>query len=409
MISENAKYWLRLSKALGFCNKKIKALYEMYSDISVFFEGGENEWRFCGIFSDRDLDHLKNIGRETSDSIISRCEELGYSIISIDDSLYPQCLREISDPPAVIYVWGNLPDVDNLDSVGIVGTRTASNYGLKNSYSFGYALSRYGIVVISGGALGVDCASHRGALAANGVTVCVRGCGINYPYLMDNAAMREAITNKGAVISEYPPDTPPMPYQFPERNRIIAALSDGLLIIESGKKSGSLITAGYALQMGRQLFALLGNNSPENEGSNGMIKNGSAKPITDIMDIVVALRNSEVQFEPDEDIPLDELEKIPVKPHREKANKAKPSKQKEKKQPEHTEQEMLAKKPVHREVSGLSQDAEKVYRYLSADPVNTDKISQDTCLPISRVLTALTQLEIYDLVVSKGGRRFSLK
>ena len=409
MISENAKYWLRLSKALGFCNKKIKKLYEMYSDISAFFEDGEKEWRFCGIFSDRDLDHLKNIGPETSDSIISRCEELGYSIISIDDSLYPQCLREISDPPAVIYVWGNLPDVDNLDSVGIVGTRTASNYGLKNSYSFGYALSRYDIVVISGGALGVDCASHRGALAANGVTICVRGCGINYPYLMDNAAMREAITNKGAVISEYPPDTPPMPYQFPERNRIIAALSDGLLIIESGKKSGSLITAGYALQMGRQLFALLGNNSPENEGSNGMIKNGSAKPITDIMDIVVALRNSEVQFEPDEDIPLDELEKIPVKPHREKANKAKPSKQKEKKQPEHTEQEMLAKKPVHREVSGLSQDAEKVYRYLSADPVNTDKISQDTCLPISRVLTALTQLEIYDLVVSKGGRRFSLK
>ena len=409
MISENAKYWLRLSKALGFCNKKIKALYEMYSDISVFFEGGENEWRFCGIFSDRDLDHLKNIGRETTDGIISRCEELGYSIISIDDSLYPQCLREISDPPAVIYVWGNLPDVDNLDSVGIVGTRTASNYGLKNSYSFGYALSRYGIVVISGGALGVDCASHRGALAANGVTICVRGCGINYPYLMDNAAMREAITNKGAVISEYPPDTPPMPYQFPERNRIIAALSDGLLIIESGKKSGSLITAGYALQMGRQLFALLGNNSPENEGSNGMIKNGSAKPITDIMDIVVALRNSEVEFDPEEDIPLDELEKMPVKHHRKKAHKAKPAKNKEKKQPDLIEQEMLEKKPVHREVSGLSQDAEIIYRYISADPVNADKISQDTCLPISRVLTALTQLEIYDLVASKGGRLFSLK
>ena len=402
MISENAKYWLRLSKALGFCNKKIKALYEMYSDISVFFEGGENEWRFCGIFSDRDLDHLKNIGRETSDSIISRCEELGYSIISIDDSLYPQCLREISDPPAVIYVWGNLPDVDNLDSVGIVGTRTASNYGLKNSYSFGYALSRYGIVVISGGALGVDCASHRGALAANGVTICVRGCGINYPYLMDNAAMREAITNKGAVISEYPPDTPPMPYQFPERNRIIAALSDGLLIIESGKKSGSLITAGYALQMGRQLFALLGNNSPQNEGSNARIKEGTAVPVTDFMDILVAFDNRyyDTEVRDIDNISLADIEAIPVKG-------GKPSKT----LPEKTRQAEPepAPEPVHKRDLKLKGDLKKVYEDLSAEPVHIDAIAARLMLPVFRVSVALTQLQIMGLVGVEPGRKFFLK
>ena len=201
MKSKNVKYWIWLSKALGFGSTKIKALYELYRDISVFCDGGEKEWRFSGLCTDTELRHLSNIKQDAADGIISRCDELGYSILPIDDDAYPKCLRAIPNPPAVLYVWGSLPDVDKSDTIGIVGTRTASNYGLKNSYSFGYALAKYEFIVVSGGALGVDCASHRGVLAANGVTVCVRGCGINYPYLMDNAAMREAITQKGAVAS----------------------------------------------------------------------------------------------------------------------------------------------------------------------------------------------------------------
>ena len=415
MKSENVKNWIWLSRALGFGSKKIKALYELYSDISVFCKGGEKEWRFSGIISDSEINHLKTIRPEIADGIISRCKELGYGVVAIDDEKYPECLRAISNPPAVLYVWGNLPDVDNICTVGIVGTRTASNYGLRNSYSFGYALSKYDFTVVSGGALGVDCASHRGTLAADGVTICVRGCGINYPYLMDNAAMREAITLRGAVISEYPPDTPPFPYRFPARNRIIAALSDGVLIIESGKKSGSLITADYALDMGKKLFALLGNNNPENEGSNERIKNRSAMPVTDFMDIVLALKSeADKQIDADDEIPLGEVEKIPVKSRVRRINQKKKGKKTEKSYsgedvPEREIREKLAKKPVHKDVSGLSEDADKIYRYLSAEPVNIDKISQDTGLPVNRALSALTQLEIYDLVISKSGRRFALK
>ena len=136
-------------------------------------------------------------------------------------------------------------------AVGIVGTRTASRYGVENSYKIAYSLSKYNVPIISGGALGVDCASHRGALAADGVSVCVRGCGINCSYLRENADMRRAITKRGAVISEYPPDEQPRSYYFPARNRIIAALSDGVVIIESGIRSGSLITADLALEMGK--------------------------------------------------------------------------------------------------------------------------------------------------------------
>ncbi len=380
MKSKNVKYWIWLSKALGFGSTKIKALYELYRDITVFCDGGEKEWQFSGLFTDTELRHLSNIKQDAADGIISRCDELGYSILPIDDDAYPKCLRAIPNPPAVLYVWGSLPDVDKSDTIGIVGTRTASNYGLKNSYSFGYA--------------------------PNGVTVCVRGCGINYPYLMDNAAMREAITQKGAVISEYPPDTPPYPYQFPARNRIIAALSDGVLIIESGKKSGSLITANYALDMGKQLFALLGNNSPENEGSNERIKSGAAKPVTDFLDIVVALRKTPDEQQDEEDIPLDEVEKIPVKS---KVRRIKPEKSVKKKDKGSSKQEVLSKKPVHKEITGFSQDAETVYKYLSDTPVSIDKISQDTGLPVNKIISSLTQLEIYDLIVSKGNRRFALK
>lgn len=406
MKSKNVKYWIWLSKALGFGSTKIKALYELYRDITVFCDGGEKEWQFSGLFTDTELRHLSNIKQDAADGIISRCDELGYSILPIDDDAYPKCLRAIPNPPAVLYVWGSLPDVDKSDTIGIVGTRTASNYGLKNSYSFGYALAKYKFIVVSGGALGVDCASHRGVLASNGVTVCVRGCGINYPYLMDNAAMREAITQKGAVISEYPPDTPPYPYQFPARNRIIAALSDGVLIIESGKKSGSLITANYALDMGKQLFALLGNNSPENEGSNERIKSGAAKPVTDFLDIVVALRKTPDEQQDEDDIPLDEVEKIPVKS---KVRRIKPEKSVKKKDKGSSKQEVLSKKPVHKEITGFSQDAETVYKYLSDKPVSIDKISQDTGLPVNKIISSLTQLEIYDLIVSKGNRRFALK
>ena len=393
MKSKNVKYWIWLSKAIGFANKKIKALYELYNDISVFCLGGEKEWKLSGILTINDIERMKNIKTDAADFIIDRCDKLGYSIIAIDDDAYPKCLKAISNPPAVLYVWGNLPDVDNIRTVGIVGTRTVSNYGLKNSFSFGYALSRYDITVISGGALGVDCASHKGALAANGVTVCVLGCGINYPYLMDNASMRESITLKGAVISEYPPDTPPMNYQFPARNRIIAALSDGVLIIESGKTSGSLITADYR-----------------------RIKSGSAKPVTDFMDIIIAF-SEQTDSQPDalEGIPLDEVEKIPVKS---KVRKTKPNQSAKKLEEGYSAEDILDKdapitlskpKPVHREVSGLSQDAEKIYRYLTSAPVNVDKISQDTDLPVYRTLSALTELEICDLAVSMSGNRFALK
>ena len=423
MISVNAKYWIWLTTALGYNNPKIKRLYELYNDISLFYTGREREWRYCGIFTENEIKKLNKKSLKDVEKIISRCEQLEYSVLSIDDDKYPKCLINIYAPPAVLYISGTLPDVDNRLTIGIVGTRKATKYGIDNSYKFGYALSKYGVATISGGALGIDCASHRGSLAADGVSICVRGCGINYDYLKENEKMRQAITKRGAVISEYPPDEKPMKYHFPARNRIISALSDGVLIIESGATSGSLITADFALEQGKDVFALLGNNSPQNEGSNNRIKEGSAIPVTDFMDILNSFDNlyvteAEVDFDK---IDFDDIEAIPVKGKKTfKAFNNKhisdnnitvesyKSKSENNKVKEKTKNNSV-KEIKHKDNINVSDTARLIYEYISNEPVHIDKISSDLDIPVYRVLSSLTELEINGLVEALIGRRYILK
>ena len=428
MISANALYWIQLTQALGYNNPKFKKLASIYSDISAFFRGGESEWRSCGIFSSLDLEKLAAMREDDAQAVLDRCEQLHYSVLTLDDAEYPARLYHIYAPPAVLYISGKLPDLDSRLSVGIVGTRRASRYGTENSYKIAYALSKYGAVIVSGGALGVDCASHRGSLAANGMTICVRGCGINSHYLSANEKMRQAITVKGAVISEYPPDEEPRGYFFPARNRIIAALSDGLLVIEAGARSGSLITANLALEMGKDLFALLGNNTSRNEGTNSRIKEGSAIPVTDFMDILAYYHRDEgesgkVDFS---EILFADIEAIPVKGGTELPDEEPPApkplhtakKAKKEKKPKKRQQTVVepfdnafvadASKPVHKEVD-LKGDAKRVYEYLSAEPVHIDKIAGDLGLPVNRVLCTLTLLEVQGLACALQGRKFVLK
>lgn len=141
----------------------------MYSDVSAFYYGGISEWRLCGIFSQKDIERFSSTGLDDAKKIVDRCIECNYSILCIDDELFPKCLYNIECPPALIYVNGVMPDIDNTFSIGIVGTRRATKYGIENSYRFAYALSKYGTIIVSGGALGVDGASHRGALATDGI------------------------------------------------------------------------------------------------------------------------------------------------------------------------------------------------------------------------------------------------
>lgn len=417
MISENAKYWIWLTQCLGYNNPKLNRLHELYDDISTFAEGGEREWRFSGVLTSGDISKLEKLPLSVSDKIISDCRRLNYSIATLGDDFYPEKLRNIYSPPAVLYMWGNTDIFDNRLVIGIVGTRTASSYGTKNAYQFAYAFAKCGVATISGGALGVDCAGHRGSLAADGVTICVRGCGINHPYLPGNSKMREDITRKGAVISEYPPFTEPYPFHFPARNRIIAGLCDGLLIIESGEKSGSLITANLAVEMGKEVFALLGNNSPQNRGSNSRIKEGSAVPVTDFMDVLAEFDNiyvteDEVDFD---DISLADISAVPVKGERRsnrkaaKRNTAEAKTAKPQVKSKTANEIKVEEKPVHKNDVRLNETQKKVYDYLSGTPVHIDKIASDLKMPVFKVLSTLSYLEINGLAEAAVGREFKLR
>lgn len=379
-MSNTTKYWIWLTLAIGFNNEKQKRVYTTYNSIEEFYNGGPDEWRLLGVFSDKELNALSKTTLAQAQSVIDKCNKLNYKIICIDDEEYPQKLKNIYAPPCVLYVWGKLPDIDNRLSIAMVGTRNATQYGVMASHTLSSALSKLGAVIVSGGALGIDSASHIGALEANGTTVCVLGCGIDHEYLMVNAGMRKNISQTGAVISEYPPQTKSLPYHFPVRNRIISGLSDGVIVVEADEKSGSLITVNHALEQGREVFAVMGNiNSRYSSGTNKMIKDG-AIPVTSYLDVIEAFPNIEISS--------NDVENIEKSTHNDSN---------------------MNKEPVrHNEDIELSDTVSKIYHCIGNEPVHVDYIVEKTGLPVSKVLQSLTELELLSLISCQRGRMFIL-
>lgn len=368
-MTNATKYFIWLSLALGYSTPKCKALASLYPDIADLYNGGEPEWRLSGVLGTKDITALESTPLSKAIEVIARCNQLGISVISLDDPSYPEQLKAIYDPPAVLYLKGRLPDFERKLSIAIVGTRNATAYGKMTSHVLAGSLAKVGAIIVSGGAMGIDSLSHTAALETGGLTVCVLGCGINYPYLMGNIKMRQAIAERGAVISEYPPDYPPGRFTFPERNRIISGLSNGVLVIEAGMKSGSLITARTALEQGRDVFAVMGNiTSPYSQGTNALIKDG-AIPVTDFTDITSYYPQFSIEGEPDD---------------------------------------MIKPVPKHKTDIDVSEEAEKVYRMLTPDPTHIDSITEASGLPVSEVLTALTELELEGLIEADKGRMYRI-
>ena len=216
---------------------------------------------------------------------IERAEKENITIIPFDDPCYPELLKKIHDPPVVLYVKGN-PEVLNCNGLGIVGSRASTVYGRSVAEQMANNLSRQGFTIISGMALGIDTAAHTGALAAEGKTVAVLGCGIDIVYPPGNRNLYEKITSAGAVISEYPLGTKPDSFRFPARNRIISGMSLGVVVVEAAKRSGSLITASHALEQGREVFAVPGRiDSVKSAGTHTLLQQG-AKLVHSINDII---------------------------------------------------------------------------------------------------------------------------
>ncbi|MBM7613648.1 DNA-processing protein DprA [Alkaliphilus hydrothermalis] len=224
------------------------------------------------------------------EKIYQRAGEENIKILTILDEAYPDKLRNIYDSPYVIYINGNAKF--DLPLISIVGSRKASPYGKWAAYQFAKELSQWGIGVISGLALGIDAASHKGTLDNKGYTIGVLGSGVEQCYPVSNSAIMKQMIETGCVLSEYAPGTPPMKHHFPARNRIISGLSDGVIVIEAAEKSGALITVEYALDHGKEVYALPGNiNQLQSKGTNKLIRDG-AKILLSIEDIIEDLKKS---------------------------------------------------------------------------------------------------------------------
>jgi len=277
--------WLSLSCTPGSTTFRTLAGRSL-SPYEIYCMSEEELLEALGGRRSADLRRLASKDIEDAKRINDYCCMHNIGIVCWEDDNYPLRLRQIENPPPLLYYTGRLPSMrDNL-FIGVVGTRTMSEYGLETAFEISYDLAYAGATVVSGMALGIDGVASSGALCAGGKTVVVLGCGIDRTYPQMHGILRRQIEKTGAVITEFPPGTPPVGSNFPIRNRLISGLSNGVLVVEGDMKSGALITARRAIQQGRDLYAVPGNVGETNsEGPNYLIKNG-AQAITCADDIL---------------------------------------------------------------------------------------------------------------------------
>jgi len=286
------KYWLWLSTRQGIGAARVKHLVDHFGSPDNIYYAGERDYLDINSIKPADIAQLMNKDLGKVNKILASCVEAGCRVVTFQDSDYPDRLRNIYDPPVVLYVKGNLPYVDDEPVVGVVGTRKCTPYGIKTAENVGYGLSGSGIIVVTGLARGVDTAATRGGLRGSSPVIGVIGSGHDFVFPSENKALYDDVKSHGAIISEYSPGTPAMQHHFPARNRIISGISLGVAVIEAPKRSGALITAARALEQGRDVFALPGNvDAAACEGSNGLLREGAIPFITadDIIDEYIEL------------------------------------------------------------------------------------------------------------------------
>ncbi len=370
-----AKYWIWLSMALG-AGARTDEVLSAYTSPENIYNESRRERIISGVFTKAKLDRMEKVHLSEAEKAAELCNKNGWKIYTPDDESYPEKLRNLTDMPLVLFCDGDLSCIDGKVTIGVVGTRNPSFESVKIARKLSFDMAQKGAIIVSGGAQGIDSASHEGALTAGVPTVCVLGCGLGTRYLMSNATMRSEIAKNGAVITEYPPFAEASKTTFPLRNRIISGLSNGVLVVEAGERSGSLITAGCAINQGRDVFAVPGSIlSTAYTGANKLIKDG-AKAVTcaeDILEIYEGLYPKAFENQKSEAI------------------------------------ESLNKKPNQRIVPhDIEGDVLVVYKLLSENPLHSDEICAISGLNPPRTMAALTELEIMGYASQTEGKNYVL-
>ena len=408
-------HWIWLATRTGVSDRARKDLLEHFRDPEDMYFAAENAF-----------DHLESLSRETRDAladkdlgearkILDQCARGDIHILTYRDAAYPARLKNIPDPPMVLYYRGNLPDCDASPLIGVVGTRKASAYGLGVAKRMGYQIAKCGGTVVSGMASGIDGAAMQAALTAGGAVIGVLGCGVDVVYPHSNRGLYADTERYGCLISEFPPGSSPEGWHFPKRNRIISGISCGVLVVEAPLGSGSLITARSAADQGRDVFVVPGNiDVPTFVGSNRLIREGASLVTTgwEVMCEYEAQYPDKIIREeiaakqagyPDEAAKSAETGGKSEKP----AKKQKTAGENDKKVIDNSGSAPYS--DVNKQKPVLSETEQTIVDVLTSQPRLVDDVIAETGLPAAGILSALTMLEIRGIVVRHPGKRVSLK
>ena len=453
-------YWIWISLVFGPGVTGFREVLEQFGDPYAAYIASEQELALKLGKRSPVIERLRNKDLREAHRIYDFCVTHGVSLLTYGDIAYPALLKTIQNPPVLLYYVGTLPALNRKLCIGMVGTRKMSEYGKRMAYKIGYELAAADVVVVSGMALGCDAVAAAGALGANGATVAVLGSGIDVIYPRQHAKLMEAIRHSGAVMTEYPPGTPPAAGHFPVRNRIISGLSHGTLAVEGDLRSGALLTVGHAIKQGRRVFAVPGNVGESNsQGTNELIRNGATVTL-DAGDILNAFEvtwkdrinsdgyvQAQMHSEPDEELllrlgitsrlrekeaeevqgdavvpdvlgkrrsPKDALlprqkskkEDAP-KPQRTRKEDGDTERKAEPKQAQQEQQEQRKQIPTgdnsESALASLSEKERLVFSEMPLDrAVSIDRLSA-LGLPIGDLITALTLLELHGLISALPG------
>ena len=368
---DSLRDWIALSLVAGVGRRTAALMIERFGGPRACFEAGRAELERHG-FKRECIEALKDGNQqERADDELNGLEKLGADVITFVDPRYPKLLKEIYDPPIVLYCLGDLSRAAGQPAIAIVGSRRCSTYGKGASEMLARELARRGVAIVSGLARGIDSAAHRGALDGGGATIAVMGTGLDTVYPKENRKLAEQIAARGALLTEFPLNTPPLSQNFPFRNRVISGIALGVMIVEGAERSGSLITARMAYEQGRDVFAVPGNiTSSKSFGPNYLIKDG-AKLVQTWQDVVE-------EFPPEHKSRILALEKS----------------------------DSPADQPLLEEAL-LTDSERKVLSLIKTDQsIHIDQLIHTTRLNSSELMGALLKLEMLDKIRQLPGKSF---
>lgn len=422
------RYWIWLTTLSGMTLKGQRKVLEYFGSPEEAFLSDEEAIREIPGLLEKEKRALGSKDLRKADGVVEDCSRLGIHVLTYQDAMYPQRLKNIDAPPLVLYYLGTLLPFDELPVITVVGSRKASGYGMTVAKRMGYQIGACGGTVVSGAARGIDSLALEGALSAGAQVAAVLGNGLDIVYPAEARSLYRDIIKNGCLISEFAPGTPPLAQNFPQRNRIMSGLSLGVLVVEAAKKSGSLITANLALEQGRDVFAVPGNiGLPGCEGSNSLLQEGALLATCgwDIMREYEALYPDVVKNNRGGDritlAPRDTSEEgalkvaSPVLTPKTEENDKKSSIFPENEKKTSKKQEIGIDIPEKRNYidlqeikSTLTPDECAIVEVLSQGQRHVDDVIAESGLPAARILASLTLLEVKGYVTQQPGKRFDL-